>query len=128
MLKKIGFSLLLVAASVSTNVYSVTINHQLQLGMSIEFNLPPNDPQLFTNYMFWAVDANCRISTEDESDALFAEATNKKGKINNVALNKGDSALVIVHDGDNLKLSADSGAQVRITNQGEHMVKAVCNS
>lgn len=128
MLKKIGFSLLLAAASVSTNVYSVTINHQLQAGMSIEYDLPPNDPQLFTNYMFWAVEANCKISTEDESNVLFAEATNKKGKINNITLNKGQSTRVTVHPGENLKLSADSGAQVRITNEGEHIVKAICSS
>lgn len=128
MLKKIGFSLLLTAAVVSTNVYSVTINHQLQAGMSIEYDLPPNDPQLFTNYMFWAVEANCKISTEDESNVLFAEATNKNGKINNITLKKGQSTRVTVYPGEILKLSADSGAQVRITNEGKHTVHAICSS
>ena len=35
--------------------------------------------------MFWAVEANCKITAEDESNEFFAEALAKKGKINNIA-------------------------------------------
>ena len=128
MLKKIGFSLLCAAAAITTNAYSAMSNHMLQAGVTLEYELPPNDPQLFTNYMFWPVVANCKITSEDDSDVLFAEALAKKGKINDITLSKGESLHITVHPGENLKLSADSGAQVRITNQGMHTVKATCSS
>ena len=125
MLRKIGFTLLCAAASLSTNSYSM-MNHTLQAGVTLEYELPPNDPQTFINYMYWEITANCKITTEDESNELLAEALAKNGKINDVALSKGETMRVLVHQGENLKLSAESGAKVRITNLGQHTVKATC--
>lgn len=128
MFKKLGFSLLCAAATVTTTTYALTQNHSLQKGVSIEFELPPNQAQLFTNYMFWPVEANCKISTEDEGDVLYAVAMAKKGKLNDIPWSKGDTIRVTVHNGETMKLNADSGAQVSITNEGLHTVKALCSN
>lgn len=128
MLKKAGFTLLFVAAALTNTSFASTNRHVLQAGATLEYELPPNQPQLFTNYMFWPVEANCKITSEDSSDVLFVEALAKKGKINDIPLSKGQSTLVEVHPGENLKLNADSGAQVRITNEGQHTVRASCSS
>ncbi len=128
MLNKIGFTLFYIAVALTSQAYATTNKHVLQVGVTLEYELPPNQPQLFTNYMFWPIEAICIITSEDSSDVLFVEALSKKGKINDIPLSKGQSLRVEVHPNENLKLNADSGAQVRITNEGQHTVKATCSS
>lgn len=127
MLRKLGISLCCTLALFTSHAYA-TENHSLQSGVTLEYVLPPNDPQLFSNYTFWPIDANCVINSKDESNVLFIEALAKKGKVNGEKLSKGESLRITVHHGDHLKLSADAGAQVRITNEGEHTVKTTCTA
>ncbi|CEG56381.1 hypothetical protein [Legionella fallonii] len=127
MLRKIGFTLLCAAASISAPCYSMA-THALRPGVTLEYDLPPHQPQLFVNYMFWSVEANCKIAMEDEAVDLFAEALAKKGKINDIPILAGDTRLLHVLAGDTLKLAADSGAKVQITNQSDRMVHATCTS
>ncbi len=128
MLKKIILSLLLVTTAIATNTYAVTKNNSLQPGATIEYELPPNEAQTFSNYTFWEVEARCKIITEDESNVLYAVATAKKGKLNDIPWSKGDSLRLAVHNGEILKITAASGAQVKITNEGEHLVRAICSN
>ena len=127
MLRKIGFTLLCAAASISTSAYSIPI-HSLTPGVTLEYELPSNLPQIFVNYMFWTIEANCKIETTDESNELFVEALNKKGKVNDIILSEGQSMRVTVQNGQNLKITADSGAKVKITNMGLSLVKAICSA
>ncbi|KTD09093.1 hypothetical protein Lgra_2328 [Legionella gratiana] len=127
MLRKLGFGLFCVVTSLTTNAYAMD-SHPLQQGIAIEYELPSNVPQEFINYMFWPIEANCKITTEDESNDLFVEALAKKGKINDIPLTTGDSLHYSVQHNQTLKLSADSGAKVRITNFGLHTVKASCTT
>ncbi len=127
MLRKIGFTLLCAITSLSTPSYSM-MSHSLQQGVTLEYELPPHDPQLFVNYMFWSIEANCKITSEDENVELFAEALAKKGKINDITLSAGQSMQANVQSGGSIKLSADSGAKVQITNLGNHLVRATCTS
>lgn len=128
MLRKISYGLLCVAASLSTTTYAqVSSSTQVQ-SITVEYELLPNEPQVFTNYMFWAVEANCKIITEDSSNILYVVALAKKGKINDMPLLAGQSLQVTVHPEEYLKLNADSGAKVEITNYGDHTVKAICTA
>lgn len=130
MLNKITLSLLCVAASVSiaTNSHAEQKNNLLQLGTTIEYDLPPNEAQTFSNYTFWEVQADCKIVTQDESNVFYAVATAKKGKLNGVPWTKGDTLRLTLYNGETMKISAVAGAQVKITNEGEHLVKAICTS
>ncbi|MDI1351424.1 MAG: hypothetical protein PSV35_01435 [bacterium] len=127
MLRKIGFSLLCAAATLTTNAYCMS-NHALQAGITIEYELPAGEPQLFSNFLFWSVEADCKLFTEDESNLLVIEAKAKSGKINGMPVSKGDMISLLIHGGDVLRLQADGGAKVEITNTGEHLVKASCSS
>jgi len=127
MLRKIGYSLLCIAASLSSNTYSMD-NYLMPQGATVEYELPPNQPQLFINYMFWSVDAVCKITTPDDSNEFYIMALAKKGKINDIALSAGQSLSLTVHTEEDLKISAESGAKVEITNLGQHLVKATCTT
>ncbi|HAT7029226.1 TPA: hypothetical protein JBE46_01000 [Legionella pneumophila subsp. pneumophila] len=127
MLRKIGFTLLCAVATFSSSTYS-SVTHTLQAGVTLEYEFPPNEPLVFVNYLYWEVAADCKITSEDPSNELFAEALAKAGKINGVTLSKGNTMKVTVHSGDILKLSAESGAKVQITNFGPHTLKATCTA
>ncbi|MFI4918738.1 MAG: hypothetical protein ACHP65_04200 [Legionellales bacterium] len=127
MLRKIGFTLLCASALISTNVYSIS-SHAIQPGLTLEFTFPANDPQFFYNFTFGSIAANCKIATEDASNILFIEAVARKGEVNGVPLLEGQSVSVNVHAGDNVKIGADSGAKVKITNFGPHNIKATCST
>jgi len=127
MLRKMSFAVLCAAAAISTNTHAMP-SHSLQTGVTIEYELPPNEPQLFVNYMFWAVEANCKMKTPDDGNELFAEGVLKKGKINGVSLAAGQTLSLVINNNVNLKLSAESGAKVKITNLGRHTVKAICTA
>lgn len=127
MLQKIGFTLLFAMAALSTPSYSM-MSHALRQGITVEYELPPNDPQLFINYMFWSLEANCKITSEDGVVELFAEGIAKKGKINGVVISVGQTMLLGVHTGDSLKINADSGAKVQVTNLSNHKALATCIS
>lgn len=80
MLRKFGLCLLYFATSLSTSAYSME-SHLLQRGVSIEYELPSNDPQIFLNYLFWPVEANCKIDSQDEGDEFLIVALAKKEKL-----------------------------------------------
>lgn len=128
MLREISFGLLCMAACYGSNSYSMNNEIMPFQGVTIEYELEPNKPQLFTNYMFWAIEANCVVYTEDASDTLYALGRTKKAKINDIPISAGQSLQVSVHPNENLKINADSGAKVEITNLGEHTVRASCTA
>lgn len=126
MLKRIGCTLLCAGALFSPSLFAET--QQLMAGLAMEFIFSPNDPQDFTNFYWTRIDATCVISTPDQSNPMFVEAKDRKGKINGTPISKGDTMTVVVHNGDKLYLSAESGAVVRITNQGNSTLKATCTA
>ncbi len=126
MLKQIGLSLVCLVGAM--NASASAVNHALQSGVTLEYDLPPHDGQIFTNYMFWVVNAKCQITTEDATNDLLIEVLARKGSVNEMQLSQGESMKVVVSHGDILGLSADSGAKVKITNLGLHMVKASCST
>lgn len=128
MLKQIGFGLICLMGACITPANAAMTNHALQPGITLEYDLPPQEGQMFVNYMFWSISAKCKITTEDDSNDLFVEVMARKGKVNDVPLSEGQSINLTVRHGDVLNLTADSGAKVKITNYGLHMIKATCST
>ena len=126
MLRKIG--LVLLCAVISTTPGYASVTHTLLRGLTLEYDLPPHDPQVFVNYMFWSIEAKCKITSELDNVDLFAEALVKRGKINDITIDSGQSIQLNIHSGEHIKLNADSGAKVQITNMSDHMVHATCIS
>lgn len=127
MLKKLAFVLLCASTTLANHTYAME-THSLQSGVTIVYDLPPNEPQQFINYMFWTVEAECKLTSPDESNEFFAKALAKKGKINGITLSSGHNISLTVRSGDVMKLSAESGAKVEITNLGPSTVKATCTA
>ena len=92
------------------------------------YKFKPAEPLLITNPAFWQVTMNCKISSSDLSDNLYAVMKHKSGKINGVELKEGQNMSVTVHNGDAFKTIAKSGAKVEITNFGNSLVTANCQT
>ena len=118
--KGLGLSLLFVISLCFAS------EHFLMPGVSIDFEFPPHSPQVLTNMFFWTLAANCRIISQDESNDIFVRMRASTGKVNGLFLKKGDELTITVHPNDILNLLANPGAQVELTNLGEHSVIGAC--
>ncbi len=103
--------------------------HHILPGIKMDFMLTPNKREEFTNFAFQTVQANCAISTEDGiGNDIFVEVLRKKGKINDLPVSTGDNIVVRVRDKEVLRITAEPGGRVALTNIGQHAVKATCST
>ncbi|KTD65519.1 hypothetical protein [Legionella spiritensis] len=126
MLRNFGYGFLSLGIFFSADTFANTYN--LAPNLTIEYELPPNSPQTFSNSFFWTITAECIIHSQDAASPLLIKGLKKKGTVNGTRISQGDSLVLTVHDKDKLKISADSGAEVALTNQGVHSIKAVCKT
>lgn len=127
MLRKIGCSLLCAGALFSAKTLAMTYMFTSP-GVSIEYQLVPNEPVIFANSWFWTITAVCTTHLEGPHTKLYAEIINKKAKINGKTFEKGDKEFMVIHHGEKLTISADSGAKVKLINQGSYLVRAHCST
>lgn len=119
---------LLCAGTLMAAPVFATAPQALKAGTTIDIKLQPNEKQTFQNPAFWPVEGSCVVSTEDESDDLFAFMKSRSGSVNGTPLKKGESITVTVHDGETFRLKAEAGAEVEVTNLGNSVVKGHCTA
>ena len=127
MMRKIGFTLLCAGGLFTTNAFSTTY-HTFRQGLAIEYELPVNDPQVFSNIFFWKLKATCTIISETPENPISATMLRKSGSINDVQLAAGDSMGLTIQAGDKLNVTADSGAKVELVNRGNKTIIASCST
>ena len=126
-MRTIWITLLLASSLIATNTFSMT-NHTFVQGLSVEYELPPHDPQIFSNVFFWTVKATCIVISESQDNAISITVVRKSGSVNGIALTTGDTMSLIVHPGEKINISADSGAKVELLNLENITIKANCTT
>lgn len=96
-------------------------------GLTLEYELPVNVPQVFSNVFLWTVKGTCTIISDTENNPIQVKANRGTGAINNAEIKEGDILLFNVKNGETLSIMANSGSQVELTNQGEKTIKARCS-
>ncbi len=127
MLRKMGVTLLCATGLFATNAFSTT-EHLLTQGLSVEYELPPNDPQVFSNIFFWEVKALCVVISEVEDNTITIRMLRKTGSVNGLNLSTDDVTSLTAHPGDKMHITAASGAKVELTNIGTQSIKASCST
>lgn len=127
MIRKIGFTLLCASGLLTTNVFATTY-HTLRQGLAIEYELPANAPQVFSNIFFWRIIADCVIISENLGNPLSVTMLKKTGSINTTPLSTGDSIGLTVQQGQSFHVTAMPGAQVELVNLGNKLIKASCTT
>ncbi len=124
MMRKIGL-FLIGSVLFSTNAFATT-NHVFAPGLAIEYELPTNDPQVFSNVLFWTIKATCTIVSDSPESHISIKMIRKTGSVNDLPLNAEQPVELIVKQGDKLNITANSGAQVELINHSEQTIKASC--
>lgn len=127
MLKKIIMYPVVFAVALLCNP-SFATTYDLAPSASMEYKLAVDKPTEFVNHLYWSITATCTFHSEDESDDMVIKMLSHSGKINGNAINKGEMMTITVHNNERMKITADSGAKVELTNKGLHMIKASCST
>jgi hypothetical protein len=102
--------------------------HSLTQGLSKDFDFYPEKPEEFTNWLFFPVSAECKVSINQGNQPVFAEILNGKGKVNGREMSAGQSDTFYVFEGSTFSIRAEAYAKVRITNKGKVMFTAHCHT
>lgn len=127
MIRKMGISLLCAGSLLATNVSALT-QHEFKQGLTVEYELPPNDPQVFSNVFFWTVKATCTVISEYADNTIFTTMLKRSGSVNGIPLTAPETMFLTVQPGEKLHISAESGAKVELVNVGLYTIKASCTA
>ncbi len=125
MMRKIGVTLLCAGGLFTTSAFSVT-HHVFTQGIAVEYELLPNDPQVFSNIFFWTVKAVCTVISDVPENSITVTMLRKSGSVNGIPLIAPDTIGLTAQPSDKLNITADSGAKVELLNLGTHAIKASC--
>lgn len=100
--------------------------HVMQMGSGYDFELPPQQPQTLSNPFVWEVTAICTVSSDAEDFMASFKVIRKKGTLNGKKMSAGESAQLMLHAKDKIKITAVAGAEMELTNLGEKTARAEC--
>lgn len=105
-------------AMVVTQVYAQQVNLKLN----------PKASKVVTNHYSWTLEANCTIQANQAKNKILVSVLKNKGRVNGRNLANGQATSLVVHNNDNISVSAEPGAQVNLLNLGTSPVQAVCST
>ncbi|MDF1678555.1 MAG: hypothetical protein P1U32_07685 [Legionellaceae bacterium] len=98
----------------------------LQAGASVDLQLKPNEPQVFSNVFRWTIDADCTVIKSDETTVILFKILRKQGTMNDITLKRGESLRLQVAQDETFHIIAIPGATIELTNEGEDTAIARC--
>ena len=127
MKRTIGVLLLGLGCILATHAFSAT-QHPFQLGPTIDYELPVNEPQVFSNVFMWTVKASCTINSTEANNIISFRVLRKTGSVNNMNLSSGETVTLILHPKEVVYITALPGAKVELLNQGRTTILASCST
>ncbi len=100
--------------------------HSFASGMSIESELPPNDPQVFFNFLSWKVKGSCEVISGEAENPITFRMLRNKGALNGIEITPGETQFLLAKPGQHFELSADPLAKVEVINNGKLSIKIRC--
>lgn len=108
------------------NAYSTT--YVFNSGAMMEAELPPNEPQIFLNFLLWKVRGVCEVISDVQQNPLSFTMLTNKGTLNGVDFSEGSSLYFVAEAGQQFQLAAEPRAKVEIINHGLTTIKMKCSS
>ena len=127
MKRNIGVVLLGLGCLLATHAFSAT-QHTFQIGPAVDYELPINDPQVFSNVFMWTVKASCTIKSTEANNIVSFKVLRKTGSINNRNLSSGDVMTLTLQPREVVYITALPGAKVELLNQGSTTIVASCTA
>lgn len=126
MLKKIAIGLLFAASP----VWSATMHAWPAAGNTdaIQFTLPPQEPQAFTNQFYWTITAHCKIESENLENRISVKFLRKTGQVNDIKLKSGDTIELTLQNKSSISIVSPPGSKVELTNNEDKPMHAFCSA
>lgn len=109
----------------STIGYSSSV-HNFVSAVTMEVELPPNEPQIFSNFLLWKVKGVCEVISQETQNPMFFRMQKNKGSLNNIDFSEGESLYIVAENGQKFNLVAESRAKIEITSYASTTVKLKC--
>lgn len=93
----------------------------------LSLNLAPNGSKVMTNHFIWKLNATCTVKTKAQNKIRVSVLDNK-GTVNGRNLAIGQATSVVVHNHDNISVSAEPGTTVTLENMSDDPIQAVCST
>ena len=128
MLKRIIAVLLCASSLVTTQVFSEpTQNQVMPQASSLDYELLPHAPQVFSNVLFYTAKVNCQVISDLPTNAINIAVLKYSGSINGMPLSAGQSLVWVAHPGEVVNIVADKGGKVELTNLENQTIRASCS-
>ncbi len=72
--------------------------------LAVEYEFPPNSPQVFANIFFWTIKASCTVTSNTPNHFMAIKMLHKTGAFNGRQLTAGDETGLVSQPGDVLQL------------------------
>jgi len=94
----------------------------------MNMDLPPKSDKALTNSTFSTIHATCHIHSSDSKKTIKIRGVKNKSQVNGQELAAGQTKTVTIYADKTVKVTAEPGAEVNITNTSDESVTAVCSS
>lgn len=111
----------------STHAFAIG-SYTFQSGIPVEYELPPNEPQVFSNVFMWPVKASCKIISATPENTIAFRVLRKNGSVNDVKMSSGDQMTLVFYPNDVVHITAASGGKVELLNLGKNKISALCST
>lgn len=123
--------ILKIALLFTTSFFCITSHsttYNFSTGAVMEAELPPNEPQVFLNFLLWKVRGICEVISDAPQNPLSFKMLTNKGTLNGVDFAEGSSLYLVAEAGQQFQLAAEPRAKVEIINHGSISIKLRCTS
>lgn len=103
-------------------------SYVFQSGIPIEYELPPNDPQVFSNVFMWQAKASCKIISTTPENTIAFRVLRKEGSVNGIKMSSGDKVTLVFYPNEIVRITAAAGGKVELLNTGNTKISALCST
>lgn len=128
MIKHFKIALFCITGLFVTPVFAEVQTYLFQTDQYIDYELPSKEPRVFSNVFRWTIHAECTAIQNEGINTITIKILRKKGIINDIILQRGESLDVDTALGDKFDIIAEPGSSVQMTNQGNELVVFRCIS
>lgn len=100
----------------------------VSLAASATYILQVGQPQRFFNPTMFTIKGVCDLETEDTQSIVHVEGIRGSGSVDGKAITAPQERDILISNGGKLSIVANSAAEVRLTNMGDHTLTARCHT
>ena len=99
-----------------------------QAVQAMNLDLKPKQDKVLNNSTLWTIHATCQIHSGSSKKTIKIKGNKSGGQVNGKHLAVGQATSFTVYTDKTVKVTAEPGAQVTISNMSDEPLTAVCST